>query len=37
MEETFIPFVIGELCTVPKWFVQGLEDLEIIDREEIIQ
>ena len=29
MKVTVIPIVIGALCTVTKWLVQGLEDLGI--------
>ena len=34
---TMIPIVIGALGTITKELVQGLEDLEIIGRVEIIQ
>ena len=37
MKVTIIPIVIGALSTVSKGLVQGLEDLEIKGREEIIQ
>ena len=37
MKVTVIPIVIGTLGTVTKRLVQGLEDLEITGRVEIIQ
>ena len=37
MKVTIIPSVIGALGTVIKGLVQGLEDLEIMGREETIQ
>ena len=37
MKVTVIPIVIGELGTMPKGLVMGLEDLEIIEQVGIIQ
>ncbi len=37
MKVTIIPIVISALGTVTKGLVQGLEDLEITDREETVQ
>ena len=37
MKVTVIPIVIGSLCVVTKGLVQGLQDLEISGRWEIIQ
>ena len=37
MKETVIPIVIGELGTIPKGLVKGLEHFEIIGQVETIQ
>ena len=37
MKLTIIPIVIGDLGTVTKGLVQGLEDLEIMGRVESVQ
>ena len=37
MKVTFIPIVIGVLCTAAKGLIKGLEDLEIRERVETIQ
>ena len=36
MKATVIPVVIGELETVPKGLLKGLEDMEIRKQEELI-
>ena len=37
MKVAFIPIVIGAHCTVTKWSLKGLEDLEIRERVETIE
>ena len=37
MKVTIIPIVIGGLGTITKWFAQGLEDLKITERTEVVQ
>ena len=37
MEVTFIPIIIGDLCTVTERLLKGLENMEISGRDENIQ